>query len=140
MDLRGQVGSQAVEFLGLLPLLFLVAAAGWQFILAAYSVGVAESATRDAARAAAVAPPDRVEAEARRALLAAAGNLPVLRIEVRLGTAPPARRVPGLSAREVDVRAWFAVPLVRLGPARAPSVRVTVLRRAVMPWEGAGAR
>lgn len=133
---RGEAGSQTVEFLGLLPILLLVTAAAWQFILAAYAVVVAESAVRDAARAAAVAPEADVERAARRALVAAAGSLRVQDLEVRLRRSPPSRGMPGLVSTEVQVRARFAVPLVRLGPSGRQLLPVTVERRVVMPWEG----
>lgn len=133
---RGQSGSQVVEFLGLLPVLLLVTAVAWQFILAAHAVVVAESAVRDAARAAAVAAAGDVQRAARQALVAAAGPVQVQRLEVRVRPSPPSRDVPRLSAREVEVRAWFAVPLVRLGPAGRSLLPITVERRAVMPWEG----
>lgn len=133
---RGEEGSQVVEFLGLLPVLLLVTAVAWQFILAAYAVVVAESAVRDAARVAAVAPEADVELAARRALVAAAGSLRVQDVEVRLRRSPPSRGMPGLVSREVEVRARFAVPLVRLGPSGRQLLPVTVERRVVMPWEG----
>ena len=50
---RRQEGSQALELVALLPLLLTTALLLWQFALTGHTLIVAESAVRDAARAAA---------------------------------------------------------------------------------------
>lgn len=114
-------GSQVVEFLCLVPLWLLVAAALWQTALAGRALVAAEAAAQAAARAAAAAPaPDRLAA-ARRAAELASGGLELdgppgvealdhaaLRVTVRLRVPLVGR--PGASWRWLVTRTVTIVP------------------------------
>ncbi len=121
--MRDQRGSQSVEFMGVLPLLVLVAAVIWQTALAGHALLVAEVTARSAAQAAAAArDPVSMRAAAHRAADLARGTL-------RLDGAPQVDLVDG---QEVRVTVRILVPVVG---RRSSALRLPLGRTVTMPWD-----
>jgi len=115
--LRRQEGSQALELVALLPLLVTTALVLWQFALTGYTLIVAETAVRDAGRAAA-AGQDPVAAAR-----LVAGDLPV--------TVDPPSYAGDAAGCQVSLRLQVEVPLVALPFLRGRSL--SIARQAIMP-------
>jgi hypothetical protein len=116
--MRSQRGQAVVEVVALLPVIVLVALAGWQVVSAAHAWTVSASAARAAARA------QEVGAPAEPAARAVAGGRRGLEVRTRVAR-------DGTASVEVSVRAprsprWAPVYDITGPPARVRSARGTV--------------
>ncbi len=119
--MRRDRGSAVVEFVGVVPLVFLVGLAVVQLALLAHAKGVVEAAAMEAARVAAIAhPDDRVARQAAQEVIAdGLGGAPIEELSLSGGT------VSGLPV--VTVRIVVAPRLVLLPDV----VRISATRQAL---------